>query len=73
MTWLLNWIRQFSPWVVTVTFADGSPQIFAECWKKDVAVQIYEAQRDHIPFNDDAPIGEYNLLTRAEWNQQKAS
>ena len=73
MDWLMVWINSFRPWVVTVSFEGGKQEVFAECWKKDVAVEIYEAQKDRIPLIDDDPKGDYLLLTRAQWNKQKAS
>ena len=72
MKWFISLINSFRPWVVTVSFDGGPQEVFAECWKKEVAQQIFIAQRDHVPFNDGDPRGQYRLVSRAEWNNQKS-
>lgn len=73
MKWLINWILSFRPWVVTVSKDGGKPEVFGEYWRESEARLVYEMSKDHIPFNDDAPVATYQLLTRAEWNKRKAS
>jgi hypothetical protein len=73
MNWLFRFFLNLRPWLVIVTHDSKSPEVFGEYWRESEARRVFEMAKEMRSMREDAPVNQYQLVSRSEWNRLRVS